>query len=189
MSRMHMRSLVVRLLAAVSTLTIVVAQSTEERLSLWPNGAPGSERRRKEPEEAKDYWVKNVHDPSVTVFLPPPEKASGAAVIVVPGGGHRLLVFNAEGRDPAQFLASLGVAAFALKYRLAREEGCRIRLSVTRVTTRTVRCGWYEAAPRSGTSIPRALASWDFRRAASSPDSWRSPVARATRLHPIRSIA
>ena len=120
---MRMRNLVVRLLAAVSTLTIVAAQSTEERLSLWPNGAPGSESRRKEPEEAKDYWVKNVHDPSITVFLPPPEKASGAAVIVVPGGGHRLLVFNAEGRDPAQFLASLGIAAFALKYRLAREEG------------------------------------------------------------------
>ena len=54
---------------------------------------------------------------------PPPEKASGAAVIVVPGGGHRLLVFNAEGRDPAQFLASLGIVAFALKYRLAREDG------------------------------------------------------------------
>jgi len=72
MSRMRMRGLVVRLLAAVSTLTVVAGQPAEERLSLWPNGAPGSESRRKEPEEAKDYWVKNVHDPSITVFLPPP---------------------------------------------------------------------------------------------------------------------
>jgi len=118
-----MRALVVRLLAAVCTVTLVAAQSKEERVSLWPDGAPGSASRRQEPEVAQEYWVKNVHDPSLTVFLPPPDKASGAAVIVVPGGGHRLLVFNAEGRDPAQFLASLGIAAFALRYRLAREEG------------------------------------------------------------------
>jgi acetyl esterase/lipase len=44
-------------------------------------------------------------------------------VVVVPGGGHRLLVFKAEGVEPAEYLASLGVAAFALKYRLAREDG------------------------------------------------------------------
>jgi len=119
----RMRALVVRLLAAICTVTLVAAQSKEERVSLWPNGAPGSASRRQEPEVSQDYWVKNVHDPSLTVFLPPPDKASGAAVIVVPGGGHRLLVFNAEGRDPAQFLAGLGIAAFALKYRLAREEG------------------------------------------------------------------
>jgi acetyl esterase/lipase len=117
-----MRVLVVWVSAVVCTVALVMAHATEERLPLWPNGAPGSESRRQEAEVAQDYWVKNVHDPSLTVFLPPPEKASGAAVIVVPGGGHRLLVFNAEGRDPAQFLAGLGIAAFALKYRLAREE-------------------------------------------------------------------
>jgi acetyl esterase/lipase len=98
-------------------------QQSHERISLWPNGAPGSAARKSEPEQAKDYWVKNVHDPSVEVFLPPPDTATGAAVVVVPGGGHRLLVYNAEGREPAEFLANLGIAAFALKYRLAREEG------------------------------------------------------------------
>jgi acetyl esterase/lipase len=98
-------------------------QESHERISLWATGAPGSAARKAEPEQAKDYWVKNVHDPSVEVYLPPPDKATGAAVVVVPGGGHRLLVYNAEGREPAEFLASLGVAAFALKYRLAREEG------------------------------------------------------------------
>src|SRR4030095_8699404 len=77
----------------------------------------------KEPREAKDYWVKNIHDPSIEVFLPPPEKATGAAVVVVPGGGHRLLVYKAEGQEPAAFLNGLGVAAFALKHRLAREGG------------------------------------------------------------------
>jgi acetyl esterase/lipase len=88
---------------------------------LWPDGAPGFENLRNEPELAKDYWVRHINNPSLTVFLPPKEKANGAAVVVVPGGGHRELVFNAEGIEPARFLNSLGVAAFALKYRLARE--------------------------------------------------------------------
>jgi acetyl esterase/lipase len=97
--------------------------TAHERIPLWPNGAPGSEARRHEPELAQDYWVRNIHDPSLTVYLPPPGTANGTGVIVVPGGGHRLLVFHAEGEEPAAFLANLGITAFALKHRLAREEG------------------------------------------------------------------
>ncbi len=94
----------------------------QEQISLWPSGAPGFENRRTLPEEAKDYWVKSVHNPSITVYLPPKEKATGAAVVICPGGGHRLLVYNAEGRDAAQYLNSIGVAAFVLKYRLFRQD-------------------------------------------------------------------
>ena len=94
-----------------------------EVIPLWPKGAPGFEGRRDEPEQAKDYWVKNIHNPSITAFLPPRGKANGAAVVICPGGGHRELVFNAEGVEAARFLNSLGVTAFALKYRLGREEG------------------------------------------------------------------
>jgi acetyl esterase/lipase len=98
------------------------AQDTARQIPLWPNGAPGFENKRNEPEQAKDYWVKNIHNPSITIYLPPKEKATGAAVVIFPGGGHRLLVFNAEGRDPARFLNSIGVAAFIVKYRLFRED-------------------------------------------------------------------
>jgi acetyl esterase/lipase len=120
-----MRVVVPALLAItlVSTASAQPAPAAHERIPLWPNGAPGSESRRHEAEIAKDYWVRNIHDPSLTVFLPPPGKANGAAVIVVPGGGHRLLVYTAEGEEPAAFLAGLGVTAFALKHRLAREDG------------------------------------------------------------------
>jgi acetyl esterase/lipase len=97
------------------------SQETPEAIPLWPNGAPGFESRRNEPELSKDYWVRNIHNPSITVFLPPREKATGAAVVICPGGGHRELVFNAEGVDPARYFNTLGVAAFVLKYRLARE--------------------------------------------------------------------
>src|SRR6267154_2204550 len=78
-------------------------------IPLWKKGAPGFESRRSEPEQAKDYWVKNIHNPSITVYLPPKEIATGAAVVIAPGGGHRELVFNAEGRDPAVFLNRIGV--------------------------------------------------------------------------------
>jgi len=98
------------------------AQDTAIQIPLWPKGAPGFESRRNEPEEAKDYYVKNIHNPSITVYLPPKDKATGAAVVIFPGGGHRLLVFNAEGREPARFLNSIGVAAFIVKYRLFRED-------------------------------------------------------------------
>src|SRR5258708_8724788 len=98
------------------------AQDTGRIIHLWPNGAPGFESRRNEPEQAQDYWVKNIHNPSISVYLQSREKATGAAVIIFPGGGHRLLVYNAEGRDPALFLNSIGVAAFVVKYRLFRED-------------------------------------------------------------------
>jgi acetyl esterase/lipase len=104
-------------------LAIGPAAAAAQELPLWQDGAPGFESRRNEPTEAKDYWIRNIHNPSITVYLPPKEKATGAAVVICPGGGHRELVFKAEGQDPAEYLNGIGVAAFALKYRLAREPG------------------------------------------------------------------
>jgi acetyl esterase/lipase len=115
----------------------------QQVIPLWENGAPGFESRRNEPEKHQDWWYKNIHNPSLTVFLPPAGKASGTAVIVAAGGGHRELVFNPEGVEPAQYLASLGVTAFALKYRLFREPGSPYKVSHTaediRRAVRTVR--------------------------------------------------
>lgn len=97
------------------------AAQAQTVIPLWAKGAPGFESRRNEPEQAKDYWVKNIHNPSLTVYLPPADKANGAAVVICPGGGHRLLVYNSEGVAPAKFYNSLGVTVFILKYRLGRD--------------------------------------------------------------------
>ena len=97
------------------------AQNQPAVIPLWPNGAPGFEQLRNEPEQAKDYWVRHITTPTLTVFLPAKDKANGAAVVVCPGGGHRLLVWTAEGIDPAKYLTNLGFTVFVLKYRLGRD--------------------------------------------------------------------
>jgi acetyl esterase/lipase len=108
-----------KLLFLLCLLPCVVTAQTV--IPLWPNGAPGFEKLKDVPEQAKDYWVKNINNPSLAVYLPAKDKANGSAVIVCPGGGHRLLVYNAEGVEPAKFLTDLGVTVFVLKYRLARD--------------------------------------------------------------------
>jgi acetyl esterase/lipase len=99
-------------------------------VSLWTNGAPGFENLRNVPEIASNYWVRNINNPSITVFLPPKEKANGAAVLICPGGGFREVVFNAEGYEPARYFTNLGVAAFVLKYRLPRETNSPYSLQI-----------------------------------------------------------
>ncbi len=129
--------------ATMSLLALGAAAPAQQVIPLWDQGAPGFEARRAEPEQHQDWWYKNIHNPSLTVFLPPAGKANGTAVIVAAGGGHRELVFNPEGVEPAQYLASLGITAFALKYRLFREPGSKYTIDNTaqdiRRAMRTVR--------------------------------------------------
>jgi acetyl esterase/lipase len=117
-----MKTCLFYILVALMFPVCAFAQSQPQVIHLWANGAPGFENRKDMPEEAKDYWVKNINNPSITVFMPPKDKANGCAVIVAPGGGFRELVFNAEGKQAAEFLNTLGVTVFALKYRLPNEE-------------------------------------------------------------------
>jgi dienelactone hydrolase len=106
-------------LAAAACATDAHAQPPV--IPLWPNGAPGFEDRRNVPEVASNYWVRNINNPTLTVFLAPKDKANGAAVVICPGGGFRELVYNAEGVEPARYFTNLGVTALVLKYRLPRE--------------------------------------------------------------------
>lgn len=105
-------------------VSIVQAQTPKEIL-LWPNGAPGSEGKTGEETvrvtQDGEHVVANIHKPSITPYLPAKDKATGAAVIVAPGGGHRELWMDHEGHNFAKWLAARGIAAFVLKYRLARE--------------------------------------------------------------------
>ncbi|HKO77412.1 MAG TPA: alpha/beta hydrolase [Flavobacterium sp.] len=119
----------VKLYVCLFFLTICNKGFSQEKglkISLWENGAPGFENRKDEPEQAKDWWVRNIHNPSITAYFP--EKPNGMAVLICPGGGHENLVFNSEGRDAAEYFTSIGVTAFVLKYRLTREVGSPYKL-------------------------------------------------------------
>jgi acetyl esterase/lipase len=105
------------------------AAETSQVIPLWPGGAPGFETRRNEPEQGEGS-IHNIHNPTLTVFLPPKEKANGTAALIFPGGGFRTVVFNSEGVEPARYLNNLGVAAFVLKYRLPRETNSPYSLSI-----------------------------------------------------------
>lgn len=113
-----------KLLAACLLLVSNVASAQQKEILIWPNGAPGSEGKTGNEKlrlYEDEHILSNIHHPSVTVYLPAKDKATGAAVIVIPGGGHRELWFTHEGYNVAKWLSDKGIAAFILKYRLARD--------------------------------------------------------------------
>ena len=60
--------------------------------------------------------VNNIHYPTLDVYVP--KLPAGQGVVICPGGGYSGLAIDHEGRQIAQWLNSLGVSAFVLKYRL-----------------------------------------------------------------------
>lgn len=120
-----------------------MAQLSE--IPLWPNGAPGSEGNKApevvERSKSGERSVYQVHNPSLTPYLPLRERATGAAVIVIPGGGHRVLAIEHEGYNVGAWLSEHGIAAFILKYRLARETNSTYKIEVEALadTQRAVR--------------------------------------------------
>jgi acetyl esterase/lipase len=116
-------------LSFLLTTALACAVERGEEIRLWPGSAPGSEgeaasevfQSSDNPKLPKRFTV--VHSPSIYAFLPAKEKANGVAVVVAPGGGHSQLVIDKEGWDIADWLNTNGVAAFVLKYRLARAQG------------------------------------------------------------------
>lgn len=114
-------------------IVIHINAAERQEILLWPNGAPGSEGKTgkevvavsKNGEES--VW--NIHQPSLTPYLPK-ANANGAAVLVIPGGGHRVLAITHEGYNVAQTLNEHGITAFVLKHRLARETNSTYKIDV-----------------------------------------------------------
>lgn len=80
------------------------SQSSNQEIPLWRGGAPGAVGDR--PEDK----------PSLAPFLAA-TKPTGAAIVVCPGGGYARLAPH-EGAPVAEWLNSLGIKAFVLRYRL-----------------------------------------------------------------------
>jgi acetyl esterase/lipase len=110
------------MLLPLSVLFLVpLLTQSNQVIPLWPNGAPGSEARKNEPETKPHPWsIAHIYNPSLTVFAS--ENPNGTAVVIAPGGGHSELVVGEEGEKPAKFFNKLGITAFVLRYRLFREK-------------------------------------------------------------------
>ena len=108
-------------------VTLVQTKAQTAPIVLWENGAPNAVG--KEPQDV----------PTITPFLAPKEKATGAAIVVLPGGGYSRLSDVKEGSAVAEWLNSLGISAFVLKYRLGMRYQNPNQLLDTARALRTVR--------------------------------------------------
>ncbi|SFD21642.1 alpha/beta hydrolase [Flavobacterium phragmitis] len=75
----------------------------------------------KEKEVLKDGKMQStsqVSVPTLSIFIPKEAKSNQTAVVICPGGGYTHLAFEKEGTKVAEWLNSLGIAAFVLKYRM-----------------------------------------------------------------------
>jgi len=115
--------------AAVLLMGHTYAADLHPIIPLWPGQlAAGTDVEHIRLTESGEHIISNVQAPSITVYVPAPGTATGAAVVVIPGGGHTELWMDHEGYNVAAFLADHGIAAFVLKYRLAREKGSRYQV-------------------------------------------------------------
>lgn len=96
-------------------------------LPLWSGAAPGA------------LGSEDADTPTLTVFLPRTVREGTPAVVVCPGGGYQNLASNHEGRQVANFLNSLGIAAFVLKYRLGPKYHHPVELGDAQRALRTLR--------------------------------------------------
>lgn len=100
-----------------------------EIIYLWPGKVPGELKEKLPPviDASRNDGVLRIAEitnPAIEVFLPDPSIRNGAAVIVCPGGGYRILAYDKEGTEIAQWLNKLGFAAFVLQYRVPdKKEG------------------------------------------------------------------
>src|SRR6516164_3354101 len=154
--RVYLVALVILFTAAPTFAQL--PKTLPEALPLWPTGASGSEARAAEAEKAIGSNVSNVHNPSLTPYVPDADKSTGTAVIICPGGGHAKLCLGHEGYALAEWFRDRGIAAFVLKYRLAREKGSTYKvqdhaMADTRRAIRLVRSragDWHLKADRVG---------------------------------------
>jgi acetyl esterase/lipase len=122
--------------ATLIVLCLVVATAAQQAplpiqdgqlLPLWPGGAPGA------------LGTQDSDIPAITVYLPRTMTANTPAIIICPGGGYVNLAMNHEGRQVANYLNSLGIAAFVLRSRLGPRYRHPIELGDAQRAIRTVR--------------------------------------------------
>ena len=118
------------LLVILYSISFVPLSADENpEINLWPAGAvpdePEGIEKRKKPttiDKVGKMRIAYVDEPSITVYKAPKDRSNGTSVIIFPGGGYNILAWTHEGTEIAEWLNSLGVSAFVLKYRGPRRD-------------------------------------------------------------------
>ena len=118
------------LLVILYSISFVPLSADENpEINLWPAGAvpdePEGIEKRKKPttiDKVGKMRIAYVDEPSITVYKAPKDRSNGTSVIIFPGGGYNILAWTHEGTEIAEWLNSLGVSAFVLKYRVPRRD-------------------------------------------------------------------
>lgn len=105
-------------------------------IPLWPEGAPG--KRDIGAENVGGGYTANVSIPTLTMYAAAVDHPNGTAVIICPGGGYVRMSTAREGEQYANWLGTLGVTSFVLKYRM-QEFGHPAPLQDVLRAVRTVR--------------------------------------------------
>ena len=111
---------------AFSLVCALQAQEAPRPMDLWPGKPPGDPDGIEEKSTPGEHGIKQVAStghPTIAVYSPSKEKNTGAAIVVAPGGGYRVLAFEHEGTQVGEWLASIGVTAVLLKYRVPQRPG------------------------------------------------------------------
>jgi len=115
----------------MAALLPVIQQTSTLRdgqtMPLWAGAAPGA------------LGTDETDVPAITVYLPRTVAANTPAMIICPGGGYVNLAMNHEGRQVANYLNSLGLVAFVLRYRLGPRYHHPIELGDAQRAIRTLR--------------------------------------------------
>jgi len=96
-----------------------------EKVSIWPKLAPGSERIDNNEKWVGQKKVTAVYQPDITVFPLNLSEKKLPALLIFPGGGYKQIVIEKEGYKIAQWANRNGMAGFVLKYRLDRQAALR----------------------------------------------------------------
>ncbi len=88
-----------------------------EIIFLWPQGVPESNGITA-AEVTEINRVENVSVPSMRFYPADSAKNTGVTILICPGGGYARQAVSYEGSQFGEWLSSLGINAFVLKYRL-----------------------------------------------------------------------
>lgn len=121
---MRMNKAIKILIIGVSLVLFAQTSTSQNKeIALWKNipGAIENETYKEEfrlDDNGNPNAIRKVTEPTLKVFLANNNNSKNTAVIVCPGGGYTVLSHDKEGDKIAEWLNSIGVSAFVLKYRL-----------------------------------------------------------------------